>query len=165
MKIIVALVLFIALAQASRDNYQIDDGRELRSSGGGRGGGGGRSGGRSGSSGRGSGSGGSAVWSGYRGYTNGVSNNGYMSFGNHAYASYYAYAYYGEEDGRHDCWDKDLECKEDAKKRNLDTGLLTFGIIMLFPLCCAVYFCFYCYKQKSHCFKMCAKKNVQRDEV
>jgi hypothetical protein len=35
----------------------------------------------------------------------GYSNAAYLSFGLHAYSSYYAYAYYGDEGGRHDCWE------------------------------------------------------------
>jgi len=85
----------------------------------------------------------------------GYSNAAYLSFGLHAYSSYYAYAYYGDESGRHDCWDQDLECLEDARKRNRDTGILVgllVGIPLLFISCCVLYCC--CLRN------LCIKRNV-----
>ena len=103
--------MMAAFVAASSYNYPAGNDRKLKSSGGR--GGGGRSGGRSRSGGSSWISGGST----YRGYSGGYSNVGYLSFGAHAYASYYSYAYYGGETGRHECWDANLECIEDTKRR------------------------------------------------
>ena len=121
MKIILCIVL-AALVQATSYNYPDND-RNLKSSAGGR-----SSGGLSSS--RSSFGGSSFGGSSYKGYSSsGYSNAGYLTFGNYAYASYYAYAYYGTEGGRHDCWPADAECLEDARKRNVTTGIFTGCII------------------------------------